>query len=432
MNPFHKSIKLPLLSILCGVFAAAISRCYLHAGINGFEDSWAYWEGSVSILEGCGYRYFGGQPITVFPPMFSVLLALWQWIFGISGLSLLWNTVFLSASTAGIWHFAFHQLLPLRKWLGISVSCLLAIFMGTYVPQKYQQLLSENLFLALLGSMIIALTRLFTSNRGRGKTYCVLILLLVLMLSTRNVGIIFIPGTAITLAFGLDGYRPFTRFSLSASCVAIPLAVWVVVRMVFAQVGAHVLGLGGKYGVVNYLQQLAHGLASLTGPDAFGIGGIVLTSILGVLGAHYWTTRKHQSQRKAFLPILILLGTALICIIALFNMTFIEDRLGSRFLWFVPLFLSGLVSLIVAESRVKWIQLMAGFILVVVVGIQCKRTAIEGWRRLTSDSTGNLKPYMTISSGYVEGPSQNKNGQLLVPPMNVPWVDRNWNRHSEQ
>ena len=43
-------------------------------GYNNTElspDGWAYWEGSVSLLTGHGYRYFGGTPIIHWPPGLS-------------------------------------------------------------------------------------------------------------------------------------------------------------------------------------------------------------------------------------------------------------------------------------------------------------------------------------------------------------------------
>ena len=47
------------------------------SGIGLDPDSWAAWQGAVSILAGKGYTYFSGNPIHSWPPLYSLYLALW-------------------------------------------------------------------------------------------------------------------------------------------------------------------------------------------------------------------------------------------------------------------------------------------------------------------------------------------------------------------
>src|SRR5438046_293162 len=137
------------LPICGGLVAATICLLMLTPGITVDPDGWAYWEGSVSILNGNGYRFFGGQPIVDFPPLFSLFLSLIQSVGGVSGWSLAASLVILAAATTFLWSCLLasitqsspHSFVP--RVLG---TLYVAAFVGAY----YTTLLSETLFLALL------------------------------------------------------------------------------------------------------------------------------------------------------------------------------------------------------------------------------------------------------------------------------------------
>src|SRR5262249_24841437 len=58
-------------------FAATLAM--LRHGIAITSDGWAYWQGSVSLLEGRGYTFlYYDVPIQAWPPLYSLYLALWQ------------------------------------------------------------------------------------------------------------------------------------------------------------------------------------------------------------------------------------------------------------------------------------------------------------------------------------------------------------------
>ena len=64
------------------VVGSLLHRAFEHrAGAMLSPDGWEYWEGSISLARGCGYAYFGGNPIFIFPPAFSAYLAVVQSIF---------------------------------------------------------------------------------------------------------------------------------------------------------------------------------------------------------------------------------------------------------------------------------------------------------------------------------------------------------------
>jgi hypothetical protein len=51
------------LALGTGIAAAALHLVILRNGIWFTPDSWAYWEGAVSILRGEGYQWFHGSPV---------------------------------------------------------------------------------------------------------------------------------------------------------------------------------------------------------------------------------------------------------------------------------------------------------------------------------------------------------------------------------
>ena len=71
-----------------GVGAAIVTALSLYGSLrNGLSftpDSWAFWQISVSLLSGHGYRYADGHPVVFWPPGFACYLAVWQAMFGIS------------------------------------------------------------------------------------------------------------------------------------------------------------------------------------------------------------------------------------------------------------------------------------------------------------------------------------------------------------
>src|SRR5579872_7295955 len=69
-------------SLLAGLIAL-LSYAIIHrAGMGYPQDGSAYWQGAISVLEGNGYRYFSGNPILAWPPLYSVYLSGWTALLG--------------------------------------------------------------------------------------------------------------------------------------------------------------------------------------------------------------------------------------------------------------------------------------------------------------------------------------------------------------
>ena len=102
------------LVVAAGTLSAALGLYGLRHGIRLTPDGWAYWEGSVSLLRGCGYLYYGGKSIVLYPPLFSIYLAIVQAITGVSGASLALAISLLAGFSAASWT-ALHLLLAPRN-----------------------------------------------------------------------------------------------------------------------------------------------------------------------------------------------------------------------------------------------------------------------------------------------------------------------------
>jgi hypothetical protein len=111
-------------TVLAGAAAALLRK-----GVVLGADSWAYWEGSVSLLERGQYTYFGGVSIFVFPPLFSCVLALFQAVLGISARSLAVALASCVAAGSAAWLLVYLLLTGRRE--RVSLPDLLAVL---YVP----------------------------------------------------------------------------------------------------------------------------------------------------------------------------------------------------------------------------------------------------------------------------------------------------------
>ena len=96
-----------LRPMVFGLGAAIVTALSMYGALrNGLSftpDSWAFWQGSVSLLSGHGYRYADGHPVIFWLPGFASYLAAWQALFDISIGTLVKAQVALGAFAALSW-----------------------------------------------------------------------------------------------------------------------------------------------------------------------------------------------------------------------------------------------------------------------------------------------------------------------------------------
>jgi hypothetical protein len=207
------------------------------------SDGWYFWQGSVSILEGLGYRTFDGAPIRSWPPLYSLYLAGVQAVLGVSGWSLSLSTALVTGFAVLVWG-------GLIRWYAVrrgdtSRFALALAWVTVLLALNARDLRAENLVRVLLPVLVFATLRGGTaaSSREHLSSACIAALAMSALLATRNVTIAFVPGVAAGFALWQGG-RPALRALAISIATLIPLGAWIVIRGVLGQESSHELGLG--------------------------------------------------------------------------------------------------------------------------------------------------------------------------------------------
>ena len=102
--PLHFRPAPDMKTDLIAPLAALLAYVPLHwSGIALDPDSWAAWQGAVSIVAGKGYTYFSGNPIHSWPPLYSLYLAGWIAAIGPTALTLMIANAVLVVLQAVLW-----------------------------------------------------------------------------------------------------------------------------------------------------------------------------------------------------------------------------------------------------------------------------------------------------------------------------------------
>jgi len=312
-----------LAASACGVVAAILTFLMLGIGITVPPDGWAYWEGSVSLLNGQGYVRFGGGPIDAFPPLYSIILAGAQFVFGVSGATLILTTSFLAGLTVAIWSFARFDLQTGTKPDRL-LAWVFALFAAFFVPSYFTGLLSETLFLPMYGLLVVLINRAIVRPVERfAPTVIAGTTLLLAMLLTRNSSVALV-APLVFLGF-VYGRRFSTCKALIASMAFVcTIVVWYVIRTMMGQAQSHGIDAVGNYSMREYAQQLCTDFALRVAPLRFG-GGFVVAGFMLISGA--WAYRSYA--RRGVYGNLVLVNASwsvasLLILFAMFNVTRVD------------------------------------------------------------------------------------------------------------
>lgn len=394
---------------------AVLSAALLRKGLVMGPDSWAYWEGSVSLLERHAYGYFGGAPITAFPPLFSLALAAFQGVLGVSAWTLAVALVTFTAIASAAWTALFRSLAGRSGWpLAVATLAVPAA-----LAASAQTLLSEGLWLVLLP--LLALSLLGAGSPPAGLRPATVWLLLACALLCRNATVALLPGVVL-LWVACRTEAPIRRRLITIGIVVLGAVLpWYGVRRALGQVPAHAFGTGRR-GLFAYAQESLGGLATALGPQRGRVGTLLLAAI--VVSAACWLAdrRVRGPQSRALAAWLAFLGLAHAGHIVLFAATFVAEPLGGRFLVFVALSLGLFVLAAGGRSpRPAWRRAFLA-LGVLVTAIAWYRVATK--YRLAGIEQPVTPLHVTISSFYWAGPPRPAGRWLLVAPPTYPWVRR--------
>jgi hypothetical protein len=415
-------------ALIFALLAGTIALVTMRHGIVHTPDSWAYWEGSVSILSGDGYKYFGAVHINDFPPLFAVLLSAAQAVFGVSGATLIGTVSFLAAAAAFAWCYMIFYFTH-GTFRANPAGYLAAASVSLVLGARFHVLWSETLLLALLGVLVFVLVRPPDSRKSHRGILRLLTIsfVLTLMLLTRNAAVVFWPPVALIVMLEVfrSGSSMRRKLVESAILVAPPL-VWYLVGVFVGLRGTQRLTSGGEYSPVEYLRQLFSGLAEEFAPRTRGIGFVVLALVTVCLLLGFWNSvhSRPVAWRMGYVPIVGVVS--IVGLFVLFNVTLIFDPLKTRFLWHVPLLAITLLAMLAAAQRrrywARYVLLGALLMLFVCTGERAYsvvRASAPGWgdRGVTADET-------IRTDYYGGGPDVIQGDHMLISPPEFEWLHR--------
>jgi hypothetical protein len=415
MKPPHHRLGALLLAALA--FAAVALA--LRRGMPFNRDGWFYWQGAVSIAKGLGYTDFAGHPITAWPPLYPVYLALCQLVLGVSARSIAISTAFATALAVAAWSSLLAWYARERGRGAGDLLCALA-FVSVVLALNARNVRSENLFHAVLPLLLLFALRARVSA-SPGSFWLASALAgtaLLVSLLIRNASLAFWPAI---LALLLSNRR-LSRSTRGAACVlvtALALPIWFAVRVWLDQSEQHPIGPGGRFGFFAYLVHFVSGIDRNTGLRLLGLPSLVLLTA-GLLRADAARVNPDAPARLGR-AVLLFTAVASAALLAIFNLTWIHDKPENRFTLFVTLILGGVGVLdLPALLRRRWLAL-AIVVLFAEPTLRLAKNTILGRGPAGADFRAqSLKGFApraaTIEPGHVGRAPEPRGEQVLVSP----------------
>ena len=406
-------------TLLLAVFAFAAVAVVLRRGMPFNVDGWFYWQGSVSLLRGLGYRDITGQPITAWPPLYSVYLAFCQLVLGVSARSIAISTAFATAAAVATWSILLAWFARERGRGPRDVLCALA-FVSAVLALNARNVRAENLFHGVLPLLLLFTLRARVSTtRGRflfesGLAGTALLISLLI----RNASLAFWPAVlAVLLQNRRISWR--TRGAACGLVTLLALPIWLSVRAWLGQLERHAFGLGGRFGFAEYLLHFVAGIDRNTGLQFVGLPLLILLGV-GLLQADAARASKDAPVRLGRTA-LFFTAVAACALLAIFNLTWIHDKPEARFTRFVTLILGGLGLLdLRALLRRRWLALALALLFAEPTLRLAKHTIRgrgPGEADFRAESLKGFAPNRaTIDPEHVGRAPESRGGFVLVSP----------------
>jgi len=339
---------LPPLKVgaMFGGLISFIAFTMLHwRGIGLPPDGWAYWQGAVSIVEGHGYSYFSGTPISAWPPLYSLYLAFWTALLGPTGFSLVIANGFLITCQGVLWSYVLVKIIRGSEVrVTYITSATIGVYIGLFISIHQQQSLATSLQYTLLPVFLLEIWRLCKSGHSEDSLTRVgsaSILGTGLVLS-HNASFAFVGAGALLVLLRSSDYKKnlVSSFLLGA----IPAMCWLAVRLYLNQTGSHAIGIGaGKFSYGTYLFQLITGVGGTVVPRQLGANYVASILLFLFLTYSYFIVYD-------FLPNFVL--GSLFLNYVMFNVTFVRNPIGSiRYVMFIPIITLPIIFLGVYEKN---------------------------------------------------------------------------------
>lgn len=424
----RSSLFLALAALCSGLLCAIMLR----HGVLGSPDAWSYWEGSISLLEFGRYTRLQGAPLTEWPPLFSLYLALFQMIGSQTGCWLIVAMSFLVAAGVLVWGSYGLILFKNDHLPGQRRSFLFAVvFLSVFLLGCAQMLLAHLLFIVLLGVVLIGTCRLFDACNTRGFVLRAAWLgsALALLLLAHNTGLAYLLAIMLLVLCARRHSMPI-RLGAALLVALLPLGFWLIIRYLLGQTGSHGVGnaqvvpwfhLGKSINAVGtFFLPVTPYLKWTRFLVGLGFGSGVAFLFIG--------SRRCQLTELERMLILFVLLSYLVLFV-LFCVTFVHNPLGDRFLWYIPLTLVPVVFRVVPKRSFDvlclFIALTAGPL---YVAGQAVVNAAVPYLPATVESVPDIhiRPWYFLTDVH---PSRcPANARVVIPP-SYPWMHR-WQESS--
>lgn len=398
--------------VMLAATASLVAFAALHwTGIGMTDDSWAYWQGAISLATGQGYTYFDGSRIEAWPPLYSAYLALWVRVAGPHGWVLTTASGLLIVLQAALWLRLLRTVAAASNLAGTPATwTLVAVFVGLFVAGHERYPFSQGLLYVLLPLFLDATWRIVVNDQRRGLLVVALGLLLPL---AHTQGLAFLVAAAALIA--LAAPRTPRRLVLAGLVVLVPAVAWIGVRLALGQAASHCVGWGvGRYAPLEYAVQLFTGPGRTLVPDRFGLATAA--------GVALWLAALVLSLRPVGKG-LVRFATAYctlvaLALFALFNFAWVHAPIGGRFVLFLPLLLVPAVGLALATRASR---LAAGLLALLLLpqlywlGVWTLE-ARDGDALLARQPTGFMPHDGYATRGHRSGPPLRQGERVLIAP----------------
>ena len=287
------------------------------AGIEVNADGWAYWQGAQSIADGLGYRYFSGDPIVAWPPLYSLYLSAWIKLCGSEAFVLILANCVLIVTQGIAWTYLCACLL--RECFEPVVLKYGALYIALTVPLYEKSVLAHNLFYFILPIFIVAGWRAIICSSQFCRRYVLLASVVgVVLVESHISGLVYIAAAAAFFLVFREGPL-WPRAGGAFALLAVPSLALILTAWGLGEIGGHPIERG-RFSFAHTLSQVLTGIGDfvLLRPGQ-AIGGTCAIAMFGIL--------LQQSVERKF------------------------DRIG-----FVFLFTVGSLSLLAVAFSITWLN----------------------------------------------------------------------------
>lgn len=402
--------------VIAGAISLAVNALLNSVALNMTADGWVYWQGAVSLAEGHGYKYFSGEPIVTWPPLYSIYLAAWSMAFGPTSLGVAYADALLLCVQAVLWSAVLFDIWQFTETRPSRVSqAMVAVFLGLYLPLNQHFVRAELLFNVFLApALYFAWKGLAARDRIlHSAVWCGVFCSL--MIATHHRAAIFIaPAAALVAARAVVNRSSRASALVGAALVVIlPAFTWLTIRAAFHQWDSHHTGLAvARDTPLNYVRQMVHSLGDLissSSPITPRWAVLVLfASLTGVM------SRRIGSRPLATSAAFVVMAAGLTLLA--FNVTWLDDDLDPRFVLFIPLIAVPFLLFAADQIDTRLGVLVGGVILTPLLTSTLGTVATA--RSLAADPREIVVHNSEISSRYLSGPPvPTSRGRLVVPEL---------------